>query len=142
MHLVERAYLLTRMGESGCFKFTPIVGASPEYTFMGGTRAVSEMGGLGVGGMLQYVHGHWTPVKTGPMEEGKSKEGAVEMLHKSRGAKGLAALRLIHKALRRLPREEEQLEEEMFEFQEEVIQGLGLAEEDTGKREDWISKKL
>ena len=137
-----RAHLLTRMGESACFQFIPVVGASPEYTFMGGTRAVSEMGGLGVGGMLQYVHGHWTPVKPASMEEGKSKEAAVDMLHKSRLAKGLAALRLIHKALRLLPREEEQLEKEMFEFQEEVIQGLGLGERDTGKSEDWISEKL
>ena len=87
---------------------------------MGGTRAVSEMGGLGVGGMLQYVHAHWTPVKTAAREEGKSKEKAIDLLNKSREAKGLAALRLIHKALRRLPREEEQLEKEIGIQEDEI----------------------
>ena len=132
------------MGESGCFQFIPIVGASPEYTFLGGTRAVSEMAGLGVGGMLQYVHAHWTPVKTPARQEGKSKEAAIDMLDKSKGAKGLTALRLIHKALRRLPREEDNLEKEILELQEEVVRSLGFGEkgQDTGKSQDWISEKL
>ena len=132
------------MGDSACFQVVPVAGGAPEYTFVGGTRAVSEMGGLGVGGMLQYVHEHWTPVKTPPMEEGKSKKKALDMLDKSRGAKGLPALHLIHQALRWLPREEEELEKELFELQEELISGLGLSDKEESKErsQDWISEKL
>ena len=72
-------------------------------------------------------------MKTPPMEEGKSKKKALDMLDKSRGAKGLPALHLIHQALRWLPREEEELEEELFELQEELISGLGLSDKEESK---------
>ena len=102
------------------------------------------MAGLGVAGMLQYVHDHWTPVQPLVKEEVKSKEKAVEMLERAMGAKGLAALQLIHKALMWLPSGEELLEKDIIEAQEKVIKSLGLKETENDKKDcrDIITEKL
>lgn len=124
------------------FQVLLLPGEPPAYTFLGGTREVSEMAGLGVGELLQYIHLHWSPNPASPGEEGKSEGRARELLARAGAEEGVVALRLLHRALMAAPVEAEGLEAEAARRQEELCTTLGLEEGRGAGEQDWVSHKL